>query len=169
MDQPLWQIVYKFNRLSALHRLNMHAIMRAHHLHFGQLPMLEFVMRKPGCSQKEVAEFLQVSPPSIATSVKRMQRAGLLEKQGDPQDLRLTRLYVTPAGRDAAQGCRKDADALDARIFAGTSAAQRAQFAQFLQCMIDNLATEEQRRMPFFSLMRQMHTLEREEKNEGKG
>ena len=67
-------------------------------LYDGQLPILECLIDCPGSTQIQLAERLAVTPASIAQSTKRLQRAGLIEKRVDENNLRCNRLYATESG-----------------------------------------------------------------------
>ena len=54
----------------------------------GQYPLLNYLSRHPDAAQQELASVLFVSPASVAQSTKRLQKAGLLEKASDPENLR---------------------------------------------------------------------------------
>ena len=98
MRENFRPIVGKLNQLNLLHRIQLHRKISNCGLYMGQLPILEYVLQHDGCTQVQVAQMMHVSPPSIATSVKRMQRSGLLKKTMDEADQRRNHLSVTEKG-----------------------------------------------------------------------
>ena len=70
------------------------------------MPVLRYVMENDGCKQVDLANFLRVTPASVALSTKRMQKAGYLEKEVDEYNLRRNKLHVTPQGRQLAADCK---------------------------------------------------------------
>lgn len=76
-------------------------------IHFRQFPILEFIMKNNGCTQSELAEFLCISPATIAVSTKRMQKSGLIEKRENQDNLRQKNLFITEAGKIAHKECRE--------------------------------------------------------------
>ena len=65
------------------------------------LALMSYVLEHPGCTQGEIASFLYISPASVATSCKRLEQEGLLERRVDPVNRRKNQLYVTEAGAEA--------------------------------------------------------------------
>ena len=78
----------RIDKFQILKRSTLFSLFEDNKLHIRQLPVLEYIIKNDGCSQNELAEFLCVSPASIAVSTKRMQKAGYLEKKEDENDLR---------------------------------------------------------------------------------
>ena len=63
-----------------------------------------------GQSQKELANKLRIQPATITMMVRRMTKAGLLERRQDPKDQRVFRVYLTAEGKDVR---KKEAKAVD--------------------------------------------------------
>lgn len=153
MSISFLDIARKMNSLSILHRICIQKQASKNGLYFGQPPILEYVAHHDQCTQREVADFMKVSPASIATSVKRMQKAGLIEKVADNSDLRYNRLNITDKGRELTYKCRKDFDKVDAKMFSGFSDEECEQLSCFFERMINNLSTDELNNKSFFSLI----------------
>ncbi len=153
MEISFLDIARKMNTLSILHRINIQKQASKNGLYFGQPPILEYVTNHNQCTQREVADFMKVSPASIATSVKRMQKAGLLEKMADDSDLRYNRLKITEKGKELTNKCRKDFDKVDAQMFSGFSNEECEQLYGYYERMIKNLSTDEFADKSIFSLI----------------
>ena len=149
----LREIAKRINYLNVLHRIRIQRAAMKHEMHLGQPPVLEFIAAHDRCTQREAAEWLQVSQPSIAVSVKRMQRTGLLIKESDENDLRITRLSSTEEGRKSMEGCREECDQVDARMFAGFTESELESLWGYLDRLIDNMAFGDLRGKSFFALM----------------
>ena len=111
-------------------------------LYDGQLPILECLIDCPGSTQIQLAERLAVTPASIAQSTKRLQRAGLIEKRVDENNLRCNRLYATESGASVAKAYRQEFDQLDAETLAGLSYDDRKTLSELLERMGANLNYE---------------------------
>ncbi|QNU65591.1 winged helix-turn-helix transcriptional regulator [Ruminiclostridium herbifermentans] len=153
MNISFLDIARKMNTLSILHRINIQKQASKNGLYFGQPPILEYVASHNYCTQREVADFMKVSPASISTSVKRMQKAGLIEKLVDDSDLRYNRLKITEKGKELTDKCRKDFDKVDAQMFAGFSDEECQQLYGYYERMIKNLSTDEFEENSIFSLI----------------
>ncbi len=68
-----------------------------------QLALLDWIAGSPGGGVQEVAGGLGLTPPTVSVSVRRLEEAGLVERQPDPQDGRAIRLFLTEQGRALQQ------------------------------------------------------------------
>ncbi len=108
-------------------------------LHPGQVPMLRLLSKKGNLSQREIAEALHVKPPSVAVSIKRMESAGLLERKPDVKDQRITRISLSPKGKETADAIYQlfleNAD----ELFQGFTESEQHLLRRFLLQIIKNL------------------------------
>ena len=88
----------------------------------GHPAMLFHIARQPGITQKELASHLEISKASVAVSVKRMESAGLLRREGDPDDGRVSHLYLTPAGEEMDAACARGRDFMAESLYEGLTA-----------------------------------------------
>lgn len=88
-------------------------------LYAGQPPVLGFIHDNPGCTQNEIADFLSVTPASIAFSTKRMQKSGLIQKQVNASDMRCNRLYLTPKGQEVLESFGEEYVRINESVFKG--------------------------------------------------
>lgn len=90
-------------------------------------------------TQKELADRLHSAPPTVAASLKVLERQGYVERRTDEKDTRRNRISITRKGRDAiAQGMDAFRQ-VDAHLYAGFSPAEREQVLQFHSRMLANL------------------------------
>ena len=109
-------------------------------LYKGQIGILEYVIRNPGCGQKAVADHMSVTAASIAKSTERLQRAGMLTKSVDEENLRCNRLYITEKGEEVAVATREMFKKLDEKMFEGFSDEELATLESFLERIVVNLS-----------------------------
>ncbi len=150
------------NRVHLLHRIRLYNAGSKNGLYPGQPPVLEYIWQHPGCTQKQVADFLRVSSPSIATSVKRMQKAGLLEKETDPENLRCSRLTITELGLKQLDLCWAAFQQLDENAFRGFSQEELEALRSYLARVEENLAGEEFASKPFPVLLAAAREMDQE-------
>ena len=137
--EQIQEAVDTMHELTLLHRLAMRQAAMHQEVHFGQIPILDYIFTHDGCTQRDVADQMGISPPSVATSIKRMQRAGLVEKRGDERDLRVTRLGVTPLGRENVLACRRAVDEINACLFGRIEGEDADCLIRMMHIMADNL------------------------------
>lgn len=103
MTSELKELVFKMNRLDCYKRYAMHKMLRDSGVYFGQPPVLDYLSEHGECSQKELSDGINVSPASVAVSVKRMQKSGLITKISDENDLRCNRIALTENGKQRTE------------------------------------------------------------------
>lgn len=107
-----------------------------------QMRMLEFITKNSGCTQAEVAEEMGVTQASVAQSIKRMEAAGLIERNARQGDLRSNSLSVTEKGTLAAKNCRLVFDRLENRMLEGFTEGEKEETFGILSRLIANLEIE---------------------------
>jgi DNA-binding MarR family transcriptional regulator len=60
-----------------------------------QWQVLGLLYRRPGVSQSELAELLEVERATAGRMIDRLERKGWLTRRADPADRRINRLYLT--------------------------------------------------------------------------
>lgn len=138
----LKEIVYSFGRFQRHHVSQIRQIMENEGLFYGQLPILECVLKKGCCTQREIVEDLEISAPSVATSVKRLVKKGYLEKSISEKDQRVTLISVTELGKEKTQICRNKFNALDQKVFSVLSEDEREMLQDMMQRLIHQLKEE---------------------------
>ena len=68
-----------------------------------QLTLLEWVEASPGCGIQAIADGLGLTAATVSVGVRRLEKAGLLERQPDPQDGRAVQLLPTTQGKALSQ------------------------------------------------------------------
>jgi len=124
-----------------LNRSRMHNRVEQLGLHHGQPQLLENLWREDGLTQRELATRLQVRPATVTKAIQRMEKAGFVERRrDDPNDERLSRVYLTPVGRDIQDAVRAMWGEFEAHVYAGFSETELATMGQWLTRVRDNLA-----------------------------
>lgn len=90
-------------------------------------------------SQRDVARTLRLSPATVAVSLKTLERNGYVERAADERDQRRNRVSLTDKGRRAVEKCAESFRAVDERMLAGFTPAEKAQLTGFFCRMIQNL------------------------------
>ena len=151
------RVVGAMHRLELLRKIKSRAINRESGLHTGQPPMLIYIMEHPGCTQKETADELDISPASAAASLKRLEKAGLVERKPDPCDARRNCLYITPGGEKRLQENYQRFKELDEQMFIGLSEEEILSFQRTCEKMFDNLADDSCRHLTICKLAKRLH------------
>lgn len=137
-------IMWKFRSIQHMHMTRVHRLLCRHGLHFGQPQILHAVRHLNCASQKELAETLRVSPASVAMSVKRMQKAGLVEKTVNENDMRENRIRLTEKGREIVDESLFEIVSSEKQMLSGFSADEVAILGGYLDRMHQNLCKSEE-------------------------
>lgn len=90
-------------------------------LFVGQPRILRLIHDHPGETQKQIADRLYVSGASLSISLKRLQKANLVEKRQSKLDRRRHELYLTLSGEKAIEKCSNDLRSLYGNMMSGLS------------------------------------------------
>lgn len=122
-----------------LMRARMHALWEEIGLYRGQPFVLRILWEEEGITHSELANRLHVRPSTTSNMIKRMERAGFVERRPDLEDQRVSRVYLTDAGRAIRDQVRQVWRELDTATLAGFSAEERVLLRRFLLQIRDNM------------------------------
>lgn len=131
----------------ALHRTYLNAVqteLHARGLSDVGAPMILFILDHHGdhgeiASQRELAQALGVSPATIATSLKSLERLGYVEKRVDENDARRNRVMITEKGIAAVKQCFEVFQEIDRRMMEGFTPQEQEDLDRLHRKMLDNL------------------------------
>lgn len=108
-------------------------------LYRGQQFVLCALWDEEGLTHSELADRLHVHPATVTNALKRMERAGFLERRPDPEDQRVSRVYLTDAGSEIRGDVERMWADLEAQTFQGFSAEERKTLERLLERVHENL------------------------------
>lgn len=94
---------------------------------------------RPGATQREVAERLEIGPVAAGQTIDRLEDSGWVERRTDPADRRVRRLYVTDAALPILARLGLLGDSEDQRAILGISAQDMETLSTLLDDVIENL------------------------------
>lgn len=92
--------------------------------------VLTRLYRRPGASQTELADMLEIDRASAGRMIDRMQKNGWVERRADSEDRRINRLYLTADARRAHKDMWAIAEATVDDALAPLSVVEREQFTR---------------------------------------
>ena len=132
-------IDYLLAQICRLHHARAHALLEEIGLYRGQPPVLRALWEEEGRTHSELAARLYVQPATITKMIQRMERAGFVERREDPEDQRVSRVYLTEAGRAIREEVQQVWRVLEGETFEGFSLEERAVIRRFFCQIRDNL------------------------------
>src|SRR6266571_5311833 len=85
-------------------------------------------------------EFMEIQSATVTRMVIRMERAGFVERRTDPDDQRVSRVYLTERGRSLQPAVEQGWMALEQQILADFSLEERLLLRRFLEQIYRNLS-----------------------------
>lgn len=93
--------LYEIERFGRLFRQTLHSKLDPYEIRPGQIPLLRCLWTRDGVNQKELLAHVQVEQPTLANTLKRMQRDDLITVDQDPLDRRKSLYFLTDRGHKA--------------------------------------------------------------------
>ncbi|MBR5246296.1 MAG: MarR family transcriptional regulator [Clostridia bacterium] len=139
MSEKIRKVREAFHGYHCNHRSVVESGFREKGLYFGQPPILKYLSEHKNATQKEIANSLHVSPPSVANSVKRMEESGLIVRVADRKDARCNNLQLTQKGKNLSEYADKLFEVADETSFNGFSDEEIDLILSFLERMTENI------------------------------
>ena len=126
---------------AAMHKIGKQAkvMYSEYDLNMAQSKILFVLHAEKSVSQKELAKYLNVTPPSITTMIKKMEKDGYIARKVDEKDQRVMRLTLTEKAESIIDHVIKTSEELEEKVFKGMSAEEKMLFRRLLMQMIENL------------------------------
>ena len=90
---------YLVNRLARLMAQQLADELRPVGIGIGQWAVLLFLWERDGMTQAELSRVVAIEPPTMVRTIDRMVRDGLVTRERDPRDARISRILLTDRGR----------------------------------------------------------------------
>jgi len=105
----------------------------------GQLPVFFTLGAGAALTQKALAEIASIEQPTMAATLARMERDGLISRRADPKDGRSALVALTPAAFDKARQVRAAVDEVNAIALGPLDPAERDAFKHMLARVVGAL------------------------------
>jgi DNA-binding MarR family transcriptional regulator len=128
-------------QICRLKHARVHTLLEALGLYRGQPSVLQALWEGEGLMHTDLARRLRVQPATITKMLQRMEKAGFVERRPDPDDQRVSRVYLTEAGQAVQADVQQVWRRLEEEAFAGFTLEERAQLRRFFQRIGENLAS----------------------------
>lgn len=142
MARNLKKMTDALNRLDLYRRYAFHTTLKESEVYMGQPPILDYLLECESCTQRELSTAIHVSPASMAVSIKRMEKIGLVERIADSEDLRCNRVTITQKGREQIAETHRKFDKLDEALFAGFSDEELKELFSYVERLTRNIAKD---------------------------
>lgn len=134
--EPLMRL---FRRVWRVHGMALDQVTASRGINTSQMKMLGHIFHHEGISQRQLASDLQLSPPSIAVTAKKLEKMGYIHRQMDEKDNRLNILRTTPKGKELLSQTWEAFTDVDIHMFKDFSPEELKQLYSFYERIRDNL------------------------------
>ncbi|MCR6632723.1 MAG: MarR family transcriptional regulator [Magnetospirillum sp.] len=130
---------YLVNMLARLFARGLDRRLAGYGLSHGQFPALLMLWNQPGLTQGEIAQRVCVEQPTMANTLNRMEREGLIERHPDADDRRRVLVYPSQRAMALRDEVLAQAIATNAAATEGLEEHEKALAQDLLRRMIGNL------------------------------
>jgi DNA-binding MarR family transcriptional regulator len=92
-----------------------------------------------GITQRDLAEQIGISRPTLTVMLQKMEKAGLVARNADEADQRYTHLHLTPEGARAHEGMHDAMRRLISQVISPLSQKDRSEFVRLLNLIQANM------------------------------
>lgn len=104
----------------------------------GQFPVLTELWREDALTQRQLLDRLDVEQATLANTLSRMERDGLVERRPHPADRRAQLVHLTEKGKALEQPAIDAANAADDALFSGFRRFERELMLEYIRMAIAN-------------------------------
>ena len=130
---------FLFAQICKLKHARVQALLEGIGLYRGQPPVLRALWAQDGLTHTDLARSLEVQPATITKMINRMEKNGFVQRRQDPDDQRVSRVYLTEAGRAVQEDVRQVWRTLEQEAFGGFTMEERVLLRRFFLQIRENL------------------------------
>ena len=138
-EDPRRQIALRLTILARMLRSDFDRHVDRVGLTRSQWSLIAAAARRPGASQRQIAEMLEMSEASAGRLIDRLEADGLLERRELEGDRRARAVFLTAAANPLLEKMTAMARCREERWFRGMSEAELKQLIQLLEALYNNM------------------------------
>jgi DNA-binding MarR family transcriptional regulator len=112
-----------------------------------QVALLRWIARSPGCGVLDIANGLNLSPPTISVGIHKLIKKNLVENKRDKKDRRARPLYLTPDGEALITKFREYRYKMAQRFLSGLTSEEQGQLLSLLERAVQVIEDEQEMRI----------------------
>ena len=134
-----YPLSYTIFALARVHRILAGTLLSDLGIYTGQEILLARLGTEDGQSQKSLAHLVRLDHSTVSKMVGRLEAAGLLEQRKDEKDERISRVFLTEAGRRIQESIAAAWGQLEEKTASGLTAEEAETFVRLARKMMDQL------------------------------
>lgn len=104
----------------------------------GQYPILVALWAEDGLTQRQLVDRLDIEQATMANTLARMERDGLVERRPHPTDKRAQLLFLTERARGMQEEAEQAARAAEDAMFSGFRRFERELVLEYMRWLVEN-------------------------------
>jgi DNA-binding MarR family transcriptional regulator len=108
----------------------------------GSYPVIAWLMHLGEATQSELSRMIGIEQPTMAVTLRRMERDGIVQRKPDPDHGRRSLVKLTPRGRKLSEVISVAAHDVQKLASRGLTAAELEEFYRLAGLMTENLSAE---------------------------
>lgn len=133
-------IGHLFKAINEKMRVRFDSQLKKNDLTFSQSQVLFFINNNGGSvTQKQIAEFLEVSHPTVAGLISRLEKNGYISCHADESDKRNKIVSQTKKARDFSGEMCRSKDEGEEKMLEGLDDKERAELRRYLETIYNNI------------------------------
>lgn len=115
---------------------------KEHNVAVGQFPILVHLWEEQGITQKALRDLIRVEQPTLANTLKRMERDGLIKRVPDEEDKRQWRIYLTKRALDLKEVLQEKSRSANEIIVERLNETEQKEFLRMIGVITSTLEDE---------------------------
>ena len=144
-DELSWRVFGALHRVMHAQRRVMTQIMADRDIQPAQAFCMRVLGHHDGVTQRDLADLLEVSRPTVTVMLQKMEKAGLIERRVDADDQRFTRIYLTEDGWKAHEEMHGILEAFISKAIGSLAENDQRELERLLGLLSDNLSAPNER------------------------
>lgn len=130
---------YQIGLLGRLYDRRLQGVLKNFGVAPGQFAPLVMLFEQDGLTQAELCRRINVEQPTMANTLQRMERDGLIRRRSDAADKRRALVFLTARAREIQAIVMERARAVSNQTVEGLSVADQDDMFRLVARMVDNL------------------------------
>lgn len=158
---------YQVNHLARLLALSLRRRIEQHGVVPGQFAQLLALYEEEPLTQRQLCERVRIEQSTMAYTLQRMERDGLIERKADPRDGRSALVRLTPQSRSVQEKLTRAAQEVNAAAARGIDIPELTTIMSVVPRLIENLENGNDSRQRRASRLKKPSTTDLDAQGEG--
>lgn len=132
-------VFWLFHQIIHLSKYQEMKKMEALDLKPGQAGILFMLACDGRLSQRELAQKLGITPPSMTVALRKMEERGLIVREADEEDQRIIRIQISSKGKECIEEIQKIMNEMEQILYGNMNQEERILFRRMLMETRDSL------------------------------